>query len=98
MAPTISAGDVANIVTVAYSPGINNRNPNTTSIPNWNGTTMNFTGVGPRGANNPLLAGHPAGAMVGFLDGHVLLLTKQTSTLICKRLAIRDDGGVIPDF
>ncbi len=98
MAPTISAGDVANITTVCYSPGVNNRNPNTTSIPNWNGTGTNLTGIGPRGANNPLLAAHPAGAMVGFLDGHVLLLTKQTSTLICKRLAIRDDGGVIPDF
>jgi prepilin-type N-terminal cleavage/methylation domain-containing protein/prepilin-type processing-associated H-X9-DG protein len=98
MAPSIAATSVANLQTVCYSPGINNRNPNTTSIPNWNGTGMNLTGVGPRGANNPLLAAHPAGAMVGFLDGHVLLLTKQTSTLICKRLAIRDDGGVIPDF
>ena len=44
------------------------------------------------------IAAHPAGAMVGFLDGHVLLLTKQTASYIAKRLAIRDDGGVIPDF
>jgi prepilin-type processing-associated H-X9-DG protein len=97
-ANSIAATSVANLTTVSHQIGVNNRNPNTASIPNWEGTTANYTGVGPRGANNPLLAAHPAGAMVGFLDGHVLLLTKQTATYIAKRLAIRDDGGVIPDF
>ncbi len=98
MAPTIAAGSVANLMTVCFPVGTNNRNPNAATIPNWNTGAAPRSGIGTRGANNPLLAAHPAGAMVGFLDGHVLLLTKQTSTLICKRLAIRDDGGVIPDF
>ena len=95
MAPSIAAGAVANLTTVCHPIGTNNRNPPTAAaqLVNWD-----TKGVGTRGANNPLLAAHPAGAMVGFLDGHVLLLTKQTSTLIAKRLAIRDDGNVIPDF
>jgi len=87
---TVASDNVANIMTVCHPVGINNRN---NANPNWN-----TSGIGQRGCNNPLLAAHPAGAMVGFLDGHVLLLTKQTATYICKRLAIRDDGGVIPDF
>ena len=42
---------------------------------------------------------HPAGAMVGFLDGHVQGLTKKTDPHVLKRLAIRDDGGKLPsDF
>jgi prepilin-type processing-associated H-X9-DG protein len=45
-----------------------------------------------------MLSAHPAGAMAGFLDGHVQLLTKQTPRHVLKRLAIRDDGGVLPDF
>ena len=99
MGQSIAGGAVGNLMTVANPVGINNRNPGG-GVPGWNtspygvGSNMNS---GP-GANNPLLAAHPAGAMVGFLDGHVLLLTKQTATYIIKRLAIRDDGGVIPDF
>ncbi|WP_254511108.1 DUF1559 domain-containing protein [Anatilimnocola floriformis] len=89
---SFAASSVGNLQTVAHPVGVNNRNTNATAYA-WG--TM---GVGPRGPNNPLLAAHPAGAMVGFLDGHVLLLTKQTATYILKRLAIRDDGGVIPDF
>jgi prepilin-type N-terminal cleavage/methylation domain-containing protein/prepilin-type processing-associated H-X9-DG protein len=89
---TISTGSVAGLQTVAHAVGTNNRNP-TTGIPNWGGE-----GVGTRGPNNPLLSAHPAGAQVGFLDGHVQLLTKQTALFVLKRLAIRDDGGVIPDF
>jgi prepilin-type N-terminal cleavage/methylation domain-containing protein/prepilin-type processing-associated H-X9-DG protein len=89
---SIAADAVANLTTVSHQVGINNRNPGG-AIPNWA-----TSGVGTRGANNPLLSAHPAGAMCGFLDGHVLLLTKQTATYIAKRLAIRDDGGVIPDF
>lgn len=50
-----------------------------------------------RGANNPLNSGHPHGAMGGYLDGHVELLTLQTSELILKRLATRDDGGETPN-
>jgi prepilin-type processing-associated H-X9-DG protein len=91
---TIAAANVANIMTIAHPVGINNRNPSGT-VKNWNTSPY---GIGVRGANNPLLSAHPAGAMVGFLDGHVQLITKQTATYILKRLAIRDDGGVIPDF
>ncbi|WP_254511110.1 DUF1559 domain-containing protein [Anatilimnocola floriformis] len=87
---SFAASSVGNLQTVAYPVGVNNRNANT--------YTWGSGGIGARGPNNPLLAAHPAGAMVGFLDGHVLLLTKQTATYILKRLAIRDDGGVIPDF
>jgi prepilin-type N-terminal cleavage/methylation domain-containing protein/prepilin-type processing-associated H-X9-DG protein len=88
---TIASGAHANIMSITHPIGINNRNPGGT-IPNWN-----TQGIGPRGQNNPLLSAHPAGAMVGFLDGHVVLLTKQTATYVVKRYAIRDDGGVIPD-
>lgn len=88
---TIAAANVANLITVGHPIGINNRNPSGT-IKDWNAN-----GIGTRGANNPLLSAHPAGAMVGFLDGHVILITKQTATYVAKRLAIRDDGGVIPD-
>lgn len=87
-----SSVQVANLMTVHHSIGINNRNQ-ASGIPNW-GTE----GIGVRGPNNPLLSGHPAGATVGFLDGHIQLLTKQTAKWIAKRLAIRDDGGVIPEF
>ena len=45
------------------------------------------------GANNPLVSPHPGGVMVAFLDGHVMLLTKQTALYIQKRLVTRDDGG-----
>jgi prepilin-type processing-associated H-X9-DG protein len=96
---SIASGEAGNLMTVAHSVGINNRNPPTTAnglLPNWGVSGVGFS-TGP-GANNPLLSGHPAGAMVGFLDGHVQLLTKQTALYVLKRLAIRDDGGVIPDF
>jgi prepilin-type N-terminal cleavage/methylation domain-containing protein/prepilin-type processing-associated H-X9-DG protein len=87
----VPAGVHPNLMTIAHPVGINNRNP-ASGIPNWN-----TQGIGTRGANNPLLSAHPAGAMVGFLDGHVLLITKQTARYIVKRYAIRDDGGVIPE-
>lgn len=97
--PVVQGGasitNLANLMTVEYSVGINNRNgvPIAGSIPDWNAG-----GVGTRGSGNPLLSAHPAGAMVGYLDGHVQLLTKQTARWVSKRLAIRDDGGVLPDF
>ena len=47
------------------------------------------------GLNNPLLSAHPAGAMIGFMDGHVQLLTKQASLDVQKKLSQRDDGGVL---
>jgi prepilin-type processing-associated H-X9-DG protein len=103
-ARTITAGMTwsnagnANLMSVRYPVGMNNRQLNvpvgTATNSDWN----TGTGVGARGANNPLLAAHPAGAMVGYLDGHVALLTKQTAQHVLNRLAIRDDGGVLPDF
>ncbi|WP_254511747.1 DUF1559 domain-containing protein [Anatilimnocola floriformis] len=89
----VPADRVFNLITLDQSVGTNNRGGIKDGHPNW-GTS----GVGRCGLNNPLLSAHPAGAMVGFLDGHVLLLTKQVSPHIVKRLAIRDDGGEIPDF
>ena len=89
-----SCTNLANLMTIQHSVGINNRqNPTPTGVPNWGAQ-----GIGARGPANPLLSAHPAGAMVGFLDGHVQLLTKQTATWVLKRIAIRDDGGVIPEF
>jgi prepilin-type N-terminal cleavage/methylation domain-containing protein/prepilin-type processing-associated H-X9-DG protein len=85
---------IANLMAVRYPVGMNNRqNPTPAGVQNWNAN-----GVGARGPNNPLLSAHPAGAMVGYLDGHVALLTKQTAQYVLNRLAIRDDGGVLPDF
>jgi prepilin-type N-terminal cleavage/methylation domain-containing protein/prepilin-type processing-associated H-X9-DG protein len=88
---SISTNRVANLISVAHQVGINNR-ITATGIPNW-GTN----GIGTCGPNNPLLSAHPAGAMVGYLDGHVQLVMKQMPKYVIKRLAIRDDGGVIPD-
>jgi prepilin-type N-terminal cleavage/methylation domain-containing protein/prepilin-type processing-associated H-X9-DG protein len=90
---TIPADRVFNLVTVNHSVGINNRRGTQDNHPDWGSQ-----GIGRVGLNNPLTSGHPAGAMIGYLDGHVQLLTKQTATYVMKRLAIRDDGGVIPDF
>jgi prepilin-type N-terminal cleavage/methylation domain-containing protein/prepilin-type processing-associated H-X9-DG protein len=90
---SIPADRVFNIVTVSHPVGINNRRGTKDNHPQWG-----QQGIGRVGLNNPLLSGHPAGAMIGYLDGHVQLLTKQTATYVLKRLAIRDDGGVIPDF
>ncbi len=87
--PPIPADRVCNLITVNYPVGINNRLGKNDSAPDW-GTQ----GVGRCGLNNPLLSAHPAGAMVGYLDGHVQLLTKQTAVWVLKRLTIRDDGGV----
>jgi prepilin-type processing-associated H-X9-DG protein len=89
---SFAASSVANLQTVAHPVGINNRTTNNAAY------AWDSNGIGLRGPNNPLLSAHPAGAMLGFLDGHVILITKQTAVHITKRLAIRDDGGVIPDF
>jgi prepilin-type processing-associated H-X9-DG protein len=91
--PAIPAGSVCNLITLQHPVGMNNRRDPSNQQPNWGSA-----GIGRCGLNNPLLAAHPAGAMVGFLDGHVVLLTKQTSPAILKKLAQRDDGSAIPDF
>jgi len=89
----IPADRILNLITVEHAVGINNRGGKTDPHPNWE-----TQGIGRCGLNNPLTSAHPAGAMVGYVDGHVQLLTKQTSPFIVKRLAIRDDGAMIPEF
>jgi prepilin-type processing-associated H-X9-DG protein len=91
--PAVPQDSVLNLITVHHPIGINHRRGPGDQQPNW-GTQ----GIGRAGLNNPMLSAHPAGAMVGFLDGHVQLMTKQTPPWILKRLSNRDDGGVIPDF
>lgn len=88
----VPADRVFNIITVDHPVGINNYRGKRDSHPNW-GTA----GIGRCGLNNPLISAHPAGAMVGFLDGHVLLVTKRTDLYLLKRLAQRDDGGKLPE-
>jgi prepilin-type N-terminal cleavage/methylation domain-containing protein/prepilin-type processing-associated H-X9-DG protein len=88
---SITATNVCLLNTIAHPIGTDNRQG--TGAPDWLAN-----GVGTRGPNTPLLSAHPAGAMAGFLDGHVQLLTKQTPLYVLKRLAIRDDGGILPDF
>jgi prepilin-type processing-associated H-X9-DG protein len=46
------------------------------------------------GANNPLIAAHPGGVDTLFADGSVSFLADGTQTLVLKRLATRDEGGV----
>jgi prepilin-type processing-associated H-X9-DG protein len=87
--PAITANRVCNLVAIEYSVGSNNRHGARDKDPNW-GTG----GIGRCGFNNPLVAAHPAGAMVGYLDGHVMLLTKQTSIEIIQKLSCRDEGAV----
>jgi prepilin-type N-terminal cleavage/methylation domain-containing protein len=58
----------------------------------------NSSGIGNRGANNPLVAAHPSVVQAVFMDGHVQSLTKSTHPAIAKRLATRDDGQQIQDF
>lgn len=86
----IPADRVCNLITIDHPVGMNNRGGTKDSDPNW-GTA----GIGRCGLNNPMLSAHPAGAMVGFLDGHVLLMTKETSLYIQRRLADRDDVGEV---
>lgn len=90
--PAIPADSVLNLATIHHPLGINNRGGPGDSDPNW-GTQ----GIGRSGLNNPLNSAHPAGAMVVFLDGHVQLLTKQTSLEVQKKLAQRDDGGILAE-
>jgi prepilin-type processing-associated H-X9-DG protein len=73
----------------------NNRNGTNNTLNNRGVINASGTALANRGANSPLLSAHPNGSMVGYLDGHVELLTRQTAQYIIGRLATRDDGGVI---
>jgi prepilin-type processing-associated H-X9-DG protein len=89
-APAVPADRVCNLITIAHPIGANNQLGFKDAVPNW-GTQ----GIGRCGLNNPLLSAHPGGAMVGYLDGHVMLMTKQTSIGVLKKQACRDDIGIM---
>lgn len=91
--PEVPAQRVFNLLTIAHPLGIANQRGARDPHPNW-GTA----GIGRCGLNNPLVSAHPAGAMVGYADGHVALLTKGTPEYLLRRLAIRDDVGKLADF
>lgn len=87
--PQAETGPIYNLMTIRYGMvrGVAPGDP---------ASGVGNTGIHPeKGANNPLNSAHPNGAMVGYLDGHVELLTYQVSELILKRLATRDDGGKV---
>ncbi|WP_238397852.1 DUF1559 family PulG-like putative transporter [Anatilimnocola aggregata] len=86
--PVIGVDRVLNLITIEH-PVLDER----IELPAW-GTQ----GIGRCGLNNPLSSAHPAGAVTGFADGHLQLLTKQTAPYILKRLAIRDDGAELPEY
>lgn len=90
--PAIPPHRVCNLITIHHRVGISNRHGSNDSDPDW-GTQ----GIGRCGLNNPLVSAHPSGAMVGYLDGHVQLLAKETSIVILKRLAGRDESAHWPD-
>ena len=49
------------------------------------------------GPNNPLASEHPGGVDACFADGSVRLISDSVSMLVLKRMATRDDGGIIAD-
>lgn len=83
-----------NLTTIQHQQNGNRRNNTSAGSPDPDWTTGNGLSTN-KGANNVLNSAHPNGSMAGYLDGHVEMLTKQTAILILKRLATRDDGGVI---
>lgn len=91
--PPIAAHRVCNLIAIHHPVGINNSRGVNDTAPDW-GTQ----GIGRCGLNNPLLSAHPAGAMVGYMDGHAQLIPRKTAVDVLKKLAVRDDCGMIPDF
>lgn len=75
------------------------------SPPSWNLTTLRYPpnmrdydkpGIDDnRGANNPLLSSHPGGVQGLLLDGSVRFIEDGIDLLALKRLATRDDGGLL---
>lgn len=87
----IGADRVLNLIAVDHPINMNNRGGAKDTAPNWGSS-----GVGRCGFNNPLSSPHGAGAIVGFLDGHVMFLSSKSDTDLLYRLCSRDDGGVLP--
>jgi hypothetical protein len=90
-------GSSTEIMLPGGSYGTSERTFNITTIRypvnyNWFGQP----GIGyNHGANQPILSGHPAGALVAIADGTVRFLGESTSLTLLKRLAIRDDGNPV---
>jgi prepilin-type processing-associated H-X9-DG protein len=84
--PAIPDNSVCNLITIDHPIGTNNLRGVADSAPNWG-----KKGIGRCGFNNPLLSAHAGGAMVGYVDGHVVLMATETSLDILKKLANRDD-------
>lgn len=86
---TAIAQNVYNLTTIAaQGAGYNGKGQN---------VAHNANGIGERAQNNPLVSGHPGGAMSVFVDGHVQLINKSTNYVILKRWATRDDGQTIQE-
>jgi prepilin-type processing-associated H-X9-DG protein len=89
--PAIGADRVLNLVALEHPINTSNRGGAKDTDPNWGAG-----GIGRCGLNNPLSSAHGGGAMVGFLDGHVMLLPSKTDTSVLFMLACRDDGARLP--
>ncbi|MBW3541858.1 MAG: DUF1559 domain-containing protein [Planctomycetes bacterium] len=73
-----------NLMTVRYAPGDNR----------WNlpGVAQN------KGSNNHLISAHVGGIHALMGDGRVLFLSNNIHMVTLKRLATRDDGGVVGEY
>ena len=91
MPKSIAADECLNLISLAHPVNANNRGAAADTAPNWGSG-----GVGRCGFNNPLSSAHGNGAMVGFLDGHVVFLNSNTALDVLQKLAVRDDGGITP--
>jgi len=61
--------------------------------------TWGLPGIGDnKGPNNPLLSAHPGGCNGTLADGSVRYFSKTIDMLTLRRLATRDDQGVLADF
>jgi prepilin-type processing-associated H-X9-DG protein len=83
-------GVAFNLTTIRYPVNIDRQPGTVPAISEGN------TGIASdHGANNPLLSPHANGVMMAYLDGHVQLISNSVSIITLKRIATRDDGGVI---
>jgi hypothetical protein len=93
MPKSIAADKCLNLISLAHPVNTNNRGAAADKAPNWGSG-----GIGRCGLNNPLSSAHGSGALVGFLDGHIVWLMSNTSLQVLQRLAVRDDGGEVPEL
>lgn len=73
-----------NITTIRYAPGTKN---------------YNLPGIfDNHGSNNPLISAHPGGFEGVFVDGSTHFISNNIEMLTLKRLATRDDGGLVQEY